>query len=110
MKLIRDKIPLIALAKGETMQTHTARDAEYLALLKEKLFEEVIEFMDSESPEELADILEVVRAIAGHKMIPMHKLYSIRDKKRAKRGGFSGRTVWDFHLEKKRTEVQTKQA
>ena len=101
MKLIRDKIPQIAQAKGETMQTHVARDAEYIALLREKLFEEVIEFMDSDSPEELADILEVVRAIASHKMIPMHKLYSIRDKKRAARGGFTGRTVWDCHLEQK---------
>lgn len=110
MKLIRDKIPLIAAAKGETMQTHTASDVEYIALLKEKLFEEVIEYMDSESPEELADILEVVRALASHKMISMHKLYLIRDKKRALRGGFTGRTVWDFHLEKKLTEAQTKQA
>ena len=92
------------------MQTHTASDVEYIALLKEKLFEEVIEYMDSESPEELADILEVVRALASHQMIPMHKLYVIRDKKRAQRGGFSGRTVWDYHLEQKSKSTQTQQA
>ncbi len=100
MKLIRDKIPEIAMAKGETMLTHVASDAEYSALLKEKLFEEVIEFMDSESPEELADILEIIRALAEHKSISMHQLYALRDKKRAERGGFGGRTVWDFYLEK----------
>ncbi len=95
MKLIRDKIPDIAAAKGEYMQCHTANPAEYRHHLLNKLLEEVHEFFDSDEAEELADILEVIRAIAAERKLSMRALYLVRDKKRMRRGGFDGRVIWE---------------
>ncbi|OGZ06255.1 MAG: hypothetical protein A2845_00415 [Candidatus Lloydbacteria bacterium RIFCSPHIGHO2_01_FULL_49_22] len=94
MKLIRDKIPGIAHAKGEQLQCHKADPAEYRYHLREKILEEVHEFRESGEAEELADILEVVRAIANERGLSMRNLYLLRDKKRRARGGFDGRIIW----------------
>lgn len=94
MKLIRDKIPDIARAKGEHMQCHKADPVGYRHHLREKLLEEVHEFRESGEAEELADILEVIRAIANERGLSMRDLYLIRDKKRRARGGFDGRIIW----------------
>jgi len=64
-KLVRDKIPEIIRAKGEVPSTRVADSAEYRELLLAKLSEEVQEFLASDGdPEELADVLEVVMALA----------------------------------------------
>lgn len=63
MKLIRDKIPEIARAKGEEMDVRIAGEDEYDTLLRLKLYEEVVQYLDSRAPEELADIIEVVFAL-----------------------------------------------
>ena len=94
-KLIRDYIPIIAMRKGETMNCHIATPSEYKDLLRQKLSEEVKEFVDTEEPEELADILEVVRAIAREKGFTMQHILDLRDKKRKEKGGFDNRIVWD---------------
>ena len=56
-KLVRDKIPQIIEASGETPITRILERDEYLACLETKLDEEVREFHESKAPEELADIL-----------------------------------------------------
>ena len=56
--------------------------------MHKKLFEEANEFVENDDPEELADLLEVVYAIAKHKNINMEDVENIRLKKREKRGGF----------------------
>jgi len=45
-KLVRDKIPQIIEKSGKTPITHNASDKEYWKKLKEKLREEVDEFME----------------------------------------------------------------
>lgn len=95
MKLIRDKIPKIAAAKGEHMHCHTANPGEFRHHLVKKLREEVDEFLDSKDPEELADILEVVGAIAKERGLSMRHIYRLRDKKRKARGGFDERIIWE---------------
>ena len=92
-KLVRDRIPEIIRQKGGKPQTHTATHEEYRKRLKMKLEEEVAEFLKSEDDAELADILEVIYAIAGAKGISKRKLESLRRKKARERGGFKKRII-----------------
>lgn len=87
-KLVRDKIIDIITANGEKPIYHTLSDEEYLNELHKKLFEEANEFVENDNPEELADLLEVIYAIAKHKNINMQEVEKERVKKREKRGGF----------------------
>ena len=64
-KLVRDKIPQIIRETGAEPLVRVADEAEYVQLLRRKLLEEVGEFLDSGATEELADILEVVLALAS---------------------------------------------
>ena len=90
-KLVRDKIPRIIEANGQTASIRTLSKDEYLQALKVKLMEEVQEFNDSEALEELADVLEVVRALAKHLGSDSEKLDKLQAAKRAERGGFEKR-------------------
>ena len=87
-KLIRDKIPEIIKERGAKFSVHHADDKEYLQKLKEKLEEEVQEFLESEETEELADILEVIYALAKTKGVDKDGLEKIRMQKEKERGGF----------------------
>lgn len=92
-KLVRDKIPYIIMQEGRVPITRIASDEEYWEKLKEKLNEEVAEFHTSESPEELADILEVISAICAHKNIDLSHLQHLQLEKAGKRGGFRDRVI-----------------
>lgn len=74
---------------------HIASDEEYLQKLKEKIKEEVEEFIKDSNEEELADILEVVYAICDYKKIGIKELEALRKKKAEERGGFRGRIILD---------------
>ena len=87
-QLVRDNIPDIIREKGGTPVTHVATSEEYGAMLDEKLLEECTEFFESRNPEELADILEVVRALATLQNLTAGELERIRQKKADDRGGF----------------------
>jgi predicted house-cleaning noncanonical NTP pyrophosphatase (MazG superfamily) len=64
-RLVRDKIPEILRSKGLQPVVYTASSEEYRIRLRDKLLGEVEEFIASDNdPEELADILEVLYAIA----------------------------------------------
>lgn len=92
MKLIRDKIPEIAKAKGEVMKLHVASEDEYSRLLVAKLIEEAHEYRLKPSAEELADILEVARALSVQ-FGGIDVVEKIREKKASERGGFSKKIV-----------------
>ena len=66
-KLVRDCIPEIIASDGKTCVCETLSDEDYLRLLDAKLTEELSEYQESRSLEELADLLEreVVTAISG---------------------------------------------
>lgn len=89
-KLVRDKIPEMIRDQGEIPHIRILGDEEYLCRLEAKLDEEVGEFHRDRNPEELADILEVVYALADS-IGSREELAEIYAKKHAARGGFEKR-------------------
>ena len=88
-KLIRDKIPEIIASKGGNAEIRVLSDEEYPSYLEAKLDEEVGEYHRDKTAEELADILEVVYALAESNGISKDELLRIYQKKHEARGGFS---------------------
>ncbi|MEK9173273.1 MAG: nucleoside triphosphate pyrophosphohydrolase [Patescibacteria group bacterium] len=94
-KLVRDKIPDIIKTKGGTPKTHCATNEEYLSKLEDKLREEMEEFLKDKNPEELADILEVIKAFANLQNLTLADIEKIRERKAKERGGFEKRIILD---------------
>jgi predicted house-cleaning noncanonical NTP pyrophosphatase (MazG superfamily) len=88
-KAIRDKIPEIIRATGQNCKIITMSDGDFLLQMERKLSEEVDEYKQSKSPEELADILEVVYRIAELLGVKKEELERMRQEKEVKRGAFS---------------------
>jgi predicted house-cleaning noncanonical NTP pyrophosphatase (MazG superfamily) len=87
-KLVRDRIPEIIEKSGKRPVYSILSDEAYLAKLDEKLNEELSEYQESKSMEELADLLEVIRAVAAARGSSIKEVETIRRDKAAKRGGF----------------------
>ncbi|WP_196777677.1 nucleoside triphosphate pyrophosphohydrolase [Lentzea aerocolonigenes] len=92
-KLVRDRIPELVRANGEEPVTEIADVQRYRELLRDKLSEEVAEFLESGEVEELADIMEVLHALAQAAGVSPAELERIRAGKAAERGGFADRVV-----------------
>jgi predicted house-cleaning noncanonical NTP pyrophosphatase (MazG superfamily) len=90
-KLVRDKIPEIIEKRGDRPVTRTLGTDAYRQELRRKLQEEVAEFCESGEVEELADILEVVVALAAVEEVSQFQLEEMRKRKRRERGGFDQR-------------------
>ena len=88
-KLVRDRIPDMIRAQGEEPVTRTLSDSEYIACLQDKLTEEVEEYRQSGEMEELADVMEVVLALAKAQGGGMEALMEAYCRKHAERGGFA---------------------
>lgn len=87
-KLVRDLIPQIISNKGQKPITKVLNEEEYIKELDIKLKEELEEYLADDNCEELADMLEVIYAIAKSKGVSQSELESIRVKKFEERGGF----------------------
>lgn len=87
-KLIRDRIPEIIEKNGKTCRTEILSDEDYLKLLDEKLGEELAEYQESNSLEELADLLEVIEAVVAARSCSWEQLQAVKEEKKAARGGF----------------------
>ena len=94
-KLVRDKIPQIIEQEGRQVHMHICDEQEFVERLRDKLQEEVSEFLQDNTVEELADILEVVYALANTQHVSSQQLEAMRSDKAQKRGGFSKRIVID---------------
>ena len=92
-KLVRDKIPQIIEEKGGKAEFRTLTQEEYLLHLEKKLDEEVAEYHQDQTLEELADILEVVYALAASKGYTKAELETLYQKKHEARGGFAKRLL-----------------
>ena len=87
-KLVRDRIPEIIEKTGKRCVCSILSDDDYLTMLDAKLNEELAEYQESKSMEELADLLEVIRAVAAARGSSIEEVESIRRAKAAARGGF----------------------
>ena len=90
-KLVRDQIPDMIRAQGEKPVIRILDTEEYLQHLEAKLDEEVGEYHRDKNVEELADVLEVVYALAEAIGCTKEELMQIYRKKHDARGGFEKR-------------------
>lgn len=88
-QLVRDQVP--DLFPDSIYRKLTA--TEYAEALRNKLTEEVREYLADRTPEELADVLEVLRALAALHGLTPEELEAVRARKAAERGDFAGR-IW----------------
>jgi predicted house-cleaning noncanonical NTP pyrophosphatase (MazG superfamily) len=104
-KLVRDTIPQLIRADGLTPIIRVAEPDEYRDLLLAKLREETSEvdealtvsheqFDTAAVIEELADVMEVLYAIAVSVGVEPVEIDRARGAKLETNGGFSGRIVW----------------
>ena len=108
-KLVRDNMTdLCSSTPGMTPMIHrVAEESEMLSLLTNKLYEEVSEVLGVinergrgtktlyDLGEELADVKEVLEAIAVQCGLFATDIEIIQNEKKAKKGGFKKRIVWD---------------
>lgn len=87
-KLVRDRIPEIIMQSGKRPVYSILSGEAYLTKLDEKLNEELADYQESKSMEELADLLEVIWAVAAARGSSIEEVEAIRRDKAAKRGGF----------------------
>lgn len=92
-KLVRDRIPEIIEKTGKTSAVSVLPEPDYLDMLDAKLNEELAEYQESKSMEELADLLEVIRAVAAARGSSIGEVERIRQEKAAERGGFEKRLL-----------------
>ncbi len=92
-KLVRDRIPEIIEKTGKTCAVSVLPEPDYLDMLDAKLNEELAEYQESKSMEELADLLEVIRAVAAARGSSIGEVERIRQEKAAERGGFEKRLL-----------------
>ena len=98
-KLVRDKIPEIIKSSGQNTVCRTLDSEEYLIALDQKLSEECAEYQTDKNIEELADILEVLYAIAEARSYSKEELEQVRSEKAAERGGFAKRVYLERVVE-----------
>ncbi|MEY8743898.1 phosphoribosyl-ATP pyrophosphohydrolase [Bacillales bacterium AN1005] len=94
-KLVRDKIPHIIISSGKECRTRILDPEEFKQELRTKLREETDEYAeagnDQAALEELADMLEVIRALAEVHGANVAQLDKLRADKAEARGGFQER-------------------
>ncbi|MDP1599532.1 nucleoside triphosphate pyrophosphohydrolase [Phenylobacterium sp.] len=94
-KLIRDRLPAIMRAQGLQVFDRRLNAAEFIAALKDKLVEEAQEVGAATGRadliDELADVMEVIAALAEASGVTPGEIEARRRAKRAERGGFDER-------------------
>jgi predicted house-cleaning noncanonical NTP pyrophosphatase (MazG superfamily) len=96
-KLVRDKIPARISQRQEADITRQVPSELVKGFLTGKLLEEALEVRNAQGQEqksiELADLYEVVRALAHAEGIPLDEVIAKADEKRSIAGGFEERLV-----------------
>lgn len=99
-KLVRDRILEMIESGGNFCITEILSDSQYLEMLDAKLTEELAEYQEDKSLEELADLLEVMRAVVRARGWTWEQLEQVRQEKAARRGGFEQKILLKEVIEK----------
>lgn len=90
VKLVRDHMPCMDGTEGIVTYGPVTRE-DHVRLLRQKLAEEVGEYLTSPGVGELTDLLAVVRDLAEvDQEVSWDEIRKREEEKREKRGGFSG--------------------
>lgn len=104
-KLVRDNIPDIIRRDNAEAITRILNDDEYWEYLLKKDSEELEEVREAtsldERKKELADKLEVIRAMANYNGFSISDIISEADKKRQRNGGFEKRILLEKVIDRK---------
>ncbi|MWV50704.1 hypothetical protein GRS96_15635 [Rathayibacter sp. VKM Ac-2803] len=92
-KLVRDRIPEVLDRLGVTAGFRRVPAAERLPWLLAKLEEECAEVVAGPSQEEIADVLEVLHALAAQLEVRWEAVEDARRRKALERGAFSDGVV-----------------
>ena len=95
-KLVRDRIPEIIQESGRTCVTRILSEEEYITALELKLSEEVAELQSDKNLEEMADVLEVLRALCDARGYSFEELEALRVKKANELGGFMKKIYLEY--------------
>lgn len=87
-KLVRDNIPTVIKNTGKQCDYEIATKEQHYSLLEDKLKEEVNEYLEDKNLEELADVMEVLFALADSLGYSEEELIKRRLEKKEERGGF----------------------
>ncbi|MBI5635386.1 nucleoside triphosphate pyrophosphohydrolase [Candidatus Micrarchaeota archaeon] len=99
-KLVRDNIPTLIKQDGRTPVTRLAKsEEEFESLLKEKLLEEVKEFLENPVADEFADVMHALDALREFYDFDEQELLEVKSRKLREKGGFSKRTVLEKIIE-----------
>jgi predicted house-cleaning noncanonical NTP pyrophosphatase (MazG superfamily) len=100
VKLVRDYIGERLGGDGTITYELVADRAEHVALLRRKLVEEAVEYLTSPTADELADVFEVVAALAIVDLrITLGELTALANRKTMERGSFEDGVVMVAHHE-----------
>ena len=89
-KLVRDNVPDIIREQGGTPVIRTLGDEEYVQCLENKLREEVGEFLEERTLDELGDIIEVLEELAHLQGWTDWEIRHARSEKAQRNGIFPG--------------------
>lgn len=102
-KLVRDNIPNIIESKGEIPIARVLDDVTYKLELEKKLneeYHEVLEATGDSRIEELADMIEIMRALAKLEGKTLQDVINCADIKAQKRGAFENKIFLEKVIEK----------
>ena len=90
-KLVRDNIPSFIARDKQIGHFHTMTETDYSKALEKKLSEEVSEYLESKDIVELADVLEVIQALAEAQGRSFEEILYCKEEKRKRCGSFNNR-------------------
>lgn len=92
-KLVRDRIPEIIEKSGKKCDVEVVSDKVALEYLYMKLEEETKELLEDKNLEEIADVMEVLFAIADKYGYSEEDVLNKRNEKKDERGGFNNNLI-----------------